>query len=530
MYMRALCLACVLVSSRTVYANPPDKLTFYLDGKLIEAPAIQDSVVIDLKKPLTSDDAVTFSYDLQKSGVAASPTLRMSDTSAIYQIYKPLEGDGALRLQIPSSLADSVVSINQQYKLPGDFAATTTGNIIVRLKDSTTLEQFVKAIDINVLQITGSRSEDKKVWVLRPVSEHVRIDKLSVDLYATNLFEDAKPELVVQTKFHAHAEYVAPVQSTKQEWHLQRIGITRNTVGGSGVVIGILDTEIDGRNPSLERNLICQYGGCTAPPSSHPVQYHGTAVAGLAAADSRVSTAGICTECSILPMKLGGWESPDKFAGSIRTLIERGADVINISASTARDTAIRNVVSFAGRARKGLGVPIVIAIGNDGRTIECESGLASVDPALIVVGASTAADDVAPDSNFGSCLDLLAPGGEADKALWTTDITGNAGRNSAIPLEGCIEASRNNQDYTTCFKGTSAAAPLVSGTIGLMLALRPRLSAEEISDILHRTADKIARDKASYDANGFSEHYGYGRLNAGAALAYVREMNKADQQ
>jgi subtilisin family serine protease len=80
-------------------------------------------------------------------------------------------------------------------------------------------------------------------------------------------------------------------------------------------------------------------------------------------------------------------------------------------------------------------------------------------------------------------------------------------------------AGHTADDYYAGFGGTSAAAPLVAGIAGLLLSLNPDLTRDELQQILEHTADKIDAAGADYDAAGFSERAGFGRVNAARALA-----------
>jgi subtilisin family serine protease len=83
-------------------------------------------------------------------------------------------------------------------------------------------------------------------------------------------------------------------------------------------------------------------------------------------------------------------------------------------------------------------------------------------------------------------------------------------------------------DYTDQFFGTSASAPLVAGIAALVLSAMPDLSWAEVRDILRKTAERI--DYANTDAigvwtdldkdgvNEYSQRYGYGRVDAEAAV------------
>ena len=101
---------------------------------------------------------------------------------------------------------------------------------------------------------------------------------------------------------------------------------------------------------------------------------------------------------------------------------------------------------------------------------------------------------------------LVGRGGD----IFSTDRMNNLGYNDK-PITTGIGYSYN-QNYTEFFNGTSAACPQVSGAVALMLSIRPNLTETQITDILRNTATKI-----NGQAN-FSDIYGYGRLNVGAAL------------
>jgi hypothetical protein len=73
-------------------------------------------------------------------------------------------------------------------------------------------------------------------------------------------------------------------------------------------------------------------------------------------------------------------------------------------------------------------------------------------------------------------------------------------------------------NYTGIFGGTSSACPVATGVSALMIGVSPEITRTQIEDILHRTATKIAPAEAQYDANGFSRCFGFGKVNAFAAV------------
>jgi subtilisin family serine protease len=127
-------------------------------------------------------------------------------------------------------------------------------------------------------------------------------------------------------------------------------------------------------------------------------------------------------------------------------------------------------------------------------------------PQPIAVGASTSFDCRAAYSQFGPELDLVVPssGGGLSNAVVTTDRTGAAGYSPG--------------DYFSDFGGTSSAAPLAAGVVGLILSRNPGLTATRVREILESSADKVSRELGGYDASGHSDRYGYGRIDAQRAL------------
>jgi subtilisin family serine protease len=74
--------------------------------------------------------------------------------------------------------------------------------------------------------------------------------------------------------------------------------------------------------------------------------------------------------------------------------------------------------------------------------------------------------------------------------------------------------------HTNRFGGTSAAAPLAAGVGVLVLSVSPAFSRQELKSLLEATADKI---DGGFDADGHSHELGFGRVNAGQAVAEARK-------
>jgi len=158
--------------------------------------------------------------------------------------------------------------------------------------------------------------------------------------------------------------------------------------------------------------------------------------------------------------------------------------------------------SFTGPYLNISGVPTIVS------SVAYPASLAST----IAVGASTDWNYRSDYSQYGSALDFVASSSGGNQAIVTTDRTGANGYNTG-------------SDYTTTgsdgFGGTSSAAPLASGVGALLLSKNPGLTASDVRTAMRSTAAKIGGNNgaAAYDINGFNQYYGYGQIDAGAAIA-----------
>jgi len=297
-----------------------------------------------------------------------------------------------------------------------------------------------------------------------------------------------------------------------------------HTLGSPEVLIAVLDDGIELTHPDLAPNVAAAGMDFTTNPPAPGAEprddadRHGTAVAGVLAArgDNGIGVTGICPRCRILPIRVQG-SSNLGTAAAFRYAVEQGADVITnswgytrpvASRDGAADDAVRDAIEAAAReGRQGRGTLIVFGMTND-NVDNCRAPTADISSLASVLAVGVANhDDEVGGAGFGACIDLVAPAKPKDRStigVVTTDRLGQAGHTA--------------DDYYTGFGGTSAAAPLVAGIAGLLLSLNPDLTRNELKLILEHTADKIDPAGARYDAAGFSERAGHGRVNAARAL------------
>ncbi|HMQ32593.1 MAG TPA: S8 family peptidase [Chloroflexaceae bacterium] len=273
-----------------------------------------------------------------------------------------------------------------------------------------------------------------------------------------------------------------------QQWALAAIGAPdawEITTGGP-VVVAVIDTGVDAGHPDLGGKVLPGFNVFTGGADAGDDNGHGTAVAGLIAAnsDNGAGVAGLCWGCQILPVKaLTGRGVGDDagVAAAIGWAADQGARVINLSlGGSDQSQTLRDAVQYA----LDRGVVIVAASGNERDRGNAVSYPAAY-PEVIAVGATAPGDALTGFSNTGDHLDLVAPG----VGLWTTLPGGGYGPPN----------------------GTSFASPYVAATAALVLSLRADLGWYDVGCILQATAD----DRG---APGKDPEYGYGRLNVRGAV------------
>jgi subtilisin family serine protease len=213
-------------------------------------------------------------------------------------------------------------------------------------------------------------------------------------------------------------------------------------------------------------------------------QGHGTYISGIAAAETNNLTgvAGVAPKIKVLNLRAfdpGGYGEEDDVASAILYAIKMNCKVINMSfGDNAFSLVLRDVIRYA----YSQGLVLVASSGNSGSSDpHYPSGYSEV----ICVGNSTPDDFVSGSSNYGSTLDLVAPG---------TFI---------------VTTARDN-NYAS-INGTSASAPFVSAAASLILS-KQSFSNEEVKQILKSTSDDISE-------SGWDLRSGAGRLNLFKALS-----------
>lgn len=235
---------------------------------------------------------------------------------------------------------------------------------------------------------------------------------------------------------------------------------------------------------------------------------HGTIVTGIIAANTNngVGIAGINPYARIMVLKAlnaFGHSRASYLAKAIVYAADNGAQVISMSVGGKEMTMIeQQALDYA----YSKGAVIVIAAGNEGINVD-SYGLAANDN-VITVGATGLDGKHAIFSNWGSKIDIAAPG---------VEVLGLRARSTdtMLGIEGVEYVERANyvgedRRYYRA-SGTSFAAPIVAGVASLLLTRDPTLTNDEVKQILLQSA----RDA---DTPGVDQFSGYGIVDAQAAL------------
>jgi subtilisin family serine protease len=220
---------------------------------------------------------------------------------------------------------------------------------------------------------------------------------------------------------------------------------------------------------------------------------HGTAVAGTVspASNNQVGVCGVAWSNPILPVRVldaNGSGNYSAIANGIIYAADLGAKVINLSlGGTSSSRALQDAVTYAWNKQ----CVLVAAAGNNGSNVAFYPAACTN---VVAVSATNVSDTRPTWSNFGSYVDLSAPG---------VDILSVFGN-----------------DQYAAWNGTSFSSPVASGVVALMAAANSTLTNVQLVDLLIKNSDDIG-------ALGKDVYYGNGRVNANRAVTAAKNFVEA---
>ena len=294
----------------------------------------------------------------------------------------------------------------------------------------------------------------------------------------------------------------------------------------AGPLVAIIDSGIDGDHPDLKEQIVAakSFAGGSARIDTIG---HGTFVAGIVAARQNTEgIAGISWPSGLLIAKVvdnDGQISLESEVRAIRWAADRGARVINMSLGGIRnplnvdEDTYSPLEAAAIRYAYARGAVVVAAVGNADQAPRRPWGWANYPAALphvIGVSAVNRQGSVPTFSHRDRIYnDLSAPGTEMVSTL-PRDLTENR---PTCPEQGY---SMCGPDEYQDAEGTSFAAPQVAGAVALLRAVRPELTADQVMEIVTRTAaDADAATGCSICPRNRDRFSGWGVLDVTAAVS-----------
>jgi len=291
-----------------------------------------------------------------------------------------------------------------------------------------------------------------------------------------------------------------------QQWALQNTGQNggqfgsdikasaawEKTTGSASTVIAVIDSGIDFTHPDLAANKWTNsqpstkgdLHGWDFTSNSAEIkdeQGHGTAVAGIIAAEGNnsVGITGVMWRASLMSLRVLDNTGTGDVANAVQAIdyaVTHGAQIINLSWGTSGESAaLKDAIERALRRN----VVVVCSAGNGGKDLDVNpyypASFASKD--LIVVAGTDNLDQPASWSNYGARnVTVAAPGTD----ILTTQINGS---------------------YRSV-TGTSAAAPVVTGIVGLLKTSLPGANAAQIARAISASARKVASLSGKVSSGG----------------------------
>jgi subtilisin family serine protease/outer membrane protein assembly factor BamB len=396
--------------------------------------------------------------------------------------------------------------------------------ILAKPKAGVTAEQLAASLSSSGIRVRETHQKLGRLQILEAAGS-TNLQQRMQAMRASGLYEYVEPDFI------RHRCATPNDPRFGEQWALKNTGQSQGKAGADigattawdtrtsadNVIVAVLDTGIRATHEDLAANLWTNTGeiagngvdddgngyvddvhginalvAAGSAQSGNPVddQGHGTAVASVIAAvgNNGKGMAGVAWQAKLMALKWDDANGSATVSNEIRAIkyaIDKGAKVINISYGGGPYSQAEYDVF---KQARDAGIVLIIAAGNEGQSSEFLTSYpaAYLLDNIVAVANSTRSDTLATGSNYGSIVELAAPG---------TDIT--------------VCSSASDTEYTSQ-QGTSLAAPFVAGAAALAKAQFP-------SDTYRGTINRILSSVDPLSSLSGKVQTG-GRLNVAKAL------------
>jgi serine protease len=523
--------------------------------------------IADYVDPFSGIDIDLVLYDEDKVQIEASEGQGPSEILTV-----TTAGTYFIRVMAKAGASNYIMTVGQPVtdatildeRLHDDFVP---GDIIVSFKDSMrSYEATSKGLQVTTLfgmPLKGNGNRHAKVLKLNPenrqqvfanlgiqtsnVSRHLYqanddITQLKLDTLRIIQALKKKPDIrYAEPNYIRHPLFTPNDIHYDKQWHYPLINLPQawdTTRGSNDVVVAVVDTGILSEHPDMIGQLTTDgydfisstsisLDGDGVDPDPEDVgddaaggsTFHGTHVAGTiaAATNNALGVAGVAGNIRVMALRVlgkGGGTSDDiiealYYAARIlpnaaNNVPSQKADIINLCLGGPTWSQSEQDAITAAREK---GVIVIAAAGND-------SSSAPSYPAayegVVSVSAVDAAKALAPYSNYGTKIDVAAPGGDFSKDL------NQDGYGDGVLSTGGDDSSGSIQYVYNFYNGTSMAAPHMAGVVALMKSVNVDLTPDILDALL-------AQGLLTEDIGpvGRDDSFGHGLIDAYKAVAAV---------
>jgi len=423
----------------------------------------------------------------------------------------------------PTANDNAELSTEQPSFTAKETPEVVPGQVIIKLKDGVTLQSLSAQSGITLQSIRTLSGGEVLATITGGLTAQSNADTVAaVEVLKASVGDAAE---YIQPNYIYRALATPNDTHYGKQWHYVKFNLPNAwnvTTGAGSPVVAVLDTGKTA-HPDLNARWVGGYDFITSTTTSvdgngrdsdatdpgdkgdcgkgyQASSFHGTHVAGTVGATTNNSSgvAGVNWSARILPVRVLG-----KCGGSTADIIDAirwsagmsvtgvpansyPAKVINMSlggylgygntcstADTAQQAAINDVVAR--------GATVVVAAGNENDNAQYYSPASCNN--TVTVAATETRNYRAPYSNYGSYIDVAAPGGD-------TSID----RNGDGYVDGVLSTlKKDDGTYVYSFyQGTSMAAPHIAGLVSLMYTVKPTITPSQVLSTLRNSATALS--------------------------------------